>query len=316
MSNHIQDQDETSEKSVACDGDDAINTLEWLPPDRSPRLKCWKTIDFDAWRSLAHDICSANPGIGSPLLTAIARLALCWKRLRDDYLSWFIPQGPPGTHAHVHYSQPADKEVKKDILEAMAVDYEAALVFLDTALDLTARGFGVLTGLAISSWKTLVTEAEKTSSSWMSDNLKGVVKGLQRGALYTRNMAIVHPRENHTITWWDNTGNITHVRVPIISCEEAVLLELDDFWHRVMAVREECHVGDDGLPAWRFVEFIDLFCAAQFDDADRRLLFDFREKIGFASPGTYVIAPAVDMFVSELVAFRNGLSSEEGGKNG
>ena len=113
MDEQIKDQTKTEEMPVAGDNNGASITLEWLPPVQSPRLKCWQANDFDTWRILANDILVSKPGIGSPLLASISRLDLCWRRLRDDYLNWFIPQGPLGTHAHVHYSTPEDKMIKE-----------------------------------------------------------------------------------------------------------------------------------------------------------------------------------------------------------
>jgi len=95
------------------------------------------------------------------------------------------------------------------------------------------------------------------------------------------------------ITRWDNTGNVTHIRLPIVPASEEAVRELDAMWHRLQRVRDGVSVGKD-LPGWQVVQFLDDSSGPHLDDADRKQLFKLREAIGYAYPTANRVGTAVN----------------------
>jgi len=122
----------------------------------------WAPINWDRWDALAWVIDEVDSGAANNLTGTLPKLATSWERLWQDLNDLFMA-GPRGTYAHHHYRSPIDPE-RANILVACVVDYESALLFLDTALDATARGFGASGAVPVRRWKDSVNVAEAGDS--------------------------------------------------------------------------------------------------------------------------------------------------------
>ena len=218
--------------------------LEWRPPEHSPRLKCWAPFPVDLLGLIGASLGRANETLTVALVETETRLALCIERLKGSYLEWFEPMGPPGVHAHLHYRSPQDPARRAAIQSAMVVDYEAALVFLDVALDQVAQAVGLFAGVK-SSWRSLVQLSElplEARPSWMSEDLARSIRQLQRTALYARNKAVVHPLGHYVVTRTDETGNVTYLRTPTIAPDEATLANLTRMSRKHLDLRDDVRI--------------------------------------------------------------------------
>jgi len=71
---------------------------------------------------------------------------------------------PPGNPRPPPLPLPPIDPERANILVACVVDYESALLFLDTALDATARGLGASGAVPVRRWTDLVNVAEDGDS--------------------------------------------------------------------------------------------------------------------------------------------------------
>jgi len=259
----------------------------------------WQPINIDRWTALAAATASADQYGADNLVAALARLRVSWGRLRDDLESLFAPSGPVGTHAHHHYHAPADPERRESVLAACVVDYESALLFLDIALDLSARCVGAMTHSNVKRWKHHVTAAEKPDSDY-PDEIRRRILYLQRTVLYARNVAVAHPQDHIGFVRYDNVGNITFCRM-VREPDAALMPKLDELLHRV---RPE--VSDDGHVGVTIDPHLALTWIGSnsglLNEADRKTFTDLRGALGYWLPGPYEVAPAVDALVEDFIA--------------
>jgi tetratricopeptide (TPR) repeat protein len=262
------------------------------------RLMSWRAINFDRWTAFAYAVVEADPGAGNDLMSAIPRLRLSWERLRDDLRDLFLPSGPVGTHAHEHYHPPFGPDEYQRVLTACVTDYESALLFLDVALEVTARGVGAASGLPIAKWMDLVKLAEQGDDR-ISESLIDHMLYLQRVLLYARNYAIAHPGGQLATVSHDNVGNIMYWRVPS-EVDSSLLAEADELLHRVRPeIQDRFHVGSDISP-YHALTWIGSR-AAELGPGDRKLFEKLRAGLGYWLPGPHEIADNVNAALEELI---------------
>ncbi len=115
----------------------------------------WEPINWDRWDALAWVIDEVDSGAANNLTGTLPKLTTSWERLRQDY--------------------------------------ESALLFLDTALDATARGLGASGAVPVRRWTDLVNVAEAGDS--LSTETNRDILYLQRTVLFSRNKGIAHPND-------------------------------------------------------------------------------------------------------------------------
>ena len=269
-------------------------------------LLSWKPVNFDRWLCLAGATSDITPVQASNLVAAIERMRLSWDRLRDDLGEFFVPSGPPGTHAHHHFHAPADPGVRERVLNACAADYETFLVYLEIALQLSTRCVSGPAGLAMQNWKTLA-EAAARGDPGLATHARDQILYLQRTVLYARHKGIVHPRDHISLVSFDNVGNITFWRVAP-EPDDTLLAELNTLLHQIRPeIRPDAEVGRD-IPVHLALTWVGSV-ASRVTDPGR--LETLRDGLGYTLPGPYEVAPAVDAMVN---AFIDALPLTEFGK--
>lgn len=176
----------------------------------------WAPIDFEGWTSIPDTARPFDAHAESNLRDALSKLSLCWNRLRSDIENLFIPSGPVGSHAHDHYHPPDDPAEKQAVLRACSVDFESALVFLRVAADLSIRCLGgtvPFSELANPGWARFAKQAA-SDPSWPSKEINGSTLFLERTVFSARNLAVVHPAHQVSVTRFDNVGNLIFFRRP------------------------------------------------------------------------------------------------------
>ena len=238
-----------------------------------------------------------DSGAASNLTGTLPKLVTSWERLRQDLNDLFIPVGPWGTHAHHHYRSPIDPE-RANILVACVVDYESALLFLDTALDATARGLGASGAVPVRRWTDLVNVAE-AGDSFSTETNRDILY-LQRTVLFSRNKGIAHPSDELVEVTHDSFGNITFWRLRETP-DWSRLGELDALLHRTRPdIRLDAHVGLHVSP-----ELALTWIGGQAGDLtpeDRKLFEQLRAGLGYWLPGPYDVAPTVNRFLEGVIA--------------
>lgn len=263
------------------------------------RLMSWRPINCDRWSALAAVTASADQYGADNLIAALARLRVSWERLRNDLEELFVPSGPVGTHAHHHYHAPVDPEQRESVLAACVVDYESALLFLDIALDLSARCVGALTHSNVTRWKHHVTAAEKPDSGY-SGEVRRRILYMQRTVLYARNFAVAHPQDHTGFVRYDNVGNITFCRM-VREPDAALMPKLDELLHRARPeMSDDHHVGVTIDPHLALTWIGSN--SGLLNESDRKAFTDLREALGYWLPGPYEVAPAVDALVEDFIA--------------
>ena len=279
--------------------------LEWRPPEQSPRLKSWAPCPSEFMGTIAASLGPENQPLTIGLIETHNRLALCSERLKQSYLEWFDPMGPPGSHAHVHYRSPQDEHRRSTIQSAMVVDYEAFLVFLDVALELHARAVGVFVGREKMTWKHMLQAAEEESAArpaWLPAETARAVRHLQRTAIYARNKAVVHPRLHYVAVRTDETGNISYLRLPTRPPSQVMLTELDGLLRRHYQLRENAEIGRNGFAPVIGISLLDKI-SGDLDDAERKSLEHLRDGVGYELPSVREIAETMDTLFSGLVEY-------------
>lgn len=270
--------------------------------DAVSKLLSWKPINFSRWKALAWAMNDADAGAANDLAGTVPKLQLSWERLRKDLDDLFVPAGPPGTHSHEHFHAPLDPQDRADVLNACVVDYESALVFLDTALDASARGVGTAATLNVTSWSAFIKLVEHGAP--LSKEAAEAALYLQRTVLYARNKAVTHPKGHIAEVTLDNVGNVTFWRLseqPDLSR----LPELDGLLHRVRPdMKVDAHVGQHIRPELALTWIGSR--AGQLGSSDRKLFEELRAGLSFWLPGPYEIAPAVDRIVEALIGLLPG----------
>jgi tetratricopeptide (TPR) repeat protein len=261
------------------------------------RLTSWRPINFDRWTAIAYATQEADVGAHNDLMLALPSLRMTWERLRDDIHNLFQPAGPPGTHAHEHYHPPFEPDEHERVLTACATDYASALLFLDIALDATARGVGAAAGLQVDNWIALVKLAE-AGDDRIGDRLASRVLYLQRTVLYARNKAVAHPSGELTTVSHDNVGNVIFWRLTT-RAEPTLLVQADELLHTLRPeIDANVHVGPD-IPPHLAATWI-ASRAADLTARDRQLFERVRAGLGYWLPGPYEIADNVNAAIDEL----------------
>lgn len=270
-----------------------------MVPPGTGRLLSWRPINCDRWLALAAATAVADPYGSANLATAVARLRASWERLGSDLLDLFVPSGEPGTHAHHHYHAPIDPEQRERVLSACAADYDAALVFLDVALELSTRCTARAAGSKVDTWKALVKMAENPTGP-LAAEVRERILYLQRTVLYARNFAVAHPLDQLGVVRFDNVGNITFCRM-VERIDTDVVPQLDDFLHRLRPDIAEAHGVGQAIEPHLALTWIGSI-AGTLNDADRKAFGDLRGALGFWLPGPYEVAPAVNAMVDDFAA--------------
>jgi len=257
------------------------------------KLLSWQPINFDRWNALAWVIDELDRGAANNLASTLPKLRFAWLRLREDLDRLLVPAGRPGTHAHAHYHSPVDPAERADAITACVVDYETALLFLDTTLDATARGVGTASSLGFSGWSGLVKAAEQ--GKVLTATVAEDVLYLQRTALYARNKGIVHPQEHIVELTHDNVGNVIFWRLAV-NPDLSRMAELDDLLHDVRpdipgTVRTHPHLALTWIGS----------VAGRLTESQRRLFEDLRRALGYWLPGPYEVAPTIDRVVEAMI---------------
>lgn len=262
-----------------------------------PSVLGWKALPTKRWDAVAWVLSAYDDGAANNLSGAVPKLRLAWTRLGEDLERFFIPSGPPGTHAYSHYHPPVDPDARRELVDACVVDYESALLFLDVALDATARGLAAASGLSCPTWKRLVALAEGGRS--LSPQLAEDVLYLHRTVLWARNKAIAHPKDHLLEVSWDAVGNLSFWRLsPAFSVTD--LTRVDQLLHRVRPdIPPNAQVGQ-GVPVYLALTWIGT-CAGTLSADDRRLFEDLRSALGYQLPPPHEIADAVSRFLEGVV---------------
>jgi tetratricopeptide (TPR) repeat protein len=191
-----------------------------------------------------------------------------------------------------------DPDKRRELVDACVVDYESALLFLDVALDATARGLGAASGLASSAWPRLVVLAENGHS--LPPRLAEDVLYLQRTVLWARNKAIVHPQDHMLEVSWDTVGNLSFWRIsPSLNGSDAT--RLDELLHRIRPDLPTTAQVGNGVPAYMALTWIGAR-AGTLSTADRKLFEELRTALGFQLPPPPAIAAAIERFLEGVVA--------------
>ena len=243
-------------------------------------LLSWRPVNFDRWLCLAGATSDATPVQASNLVAAIGRMRVSWDRLRDDVGEFFVPSGPPGTHAYHHFHAPADPGIRERVLDACAADYETFLVYLEIALQLSTRCASGPAGLAMQNWKTLA-EAAARGDLGLAVRARDEILYLQRTVLYARHKGIVHPRDHISLVSFNNVGNITFWRVAP-EPDDRLLAELNALVHQVRPeIRPDAQVGRD-IPVHLALSMVGSV-ASRVADPER--LEALRDGLGYTLPG-------------------------------
>lgn len=87
-----------------------------------------------------------------------------------------------------------DPEERSRVTASCVLDYETALLFLDTALTLSARCVAAATSTSYSDWIKLVRAAERGDEGLPLAARRQILY-LQRTVLFARNKGVAHPLE-------------------------------------------------------------------------------------------------------------------------
>jgi len=285
--------------------------LEWRPPEFSPRLKTYADFPVEMLSTIGASLGHGDVALTLAIGETTNRIAVCWTRLKDSYLEWFEPMGPPGVHAHLHYRSPQEPVRRSVVQSSMVVDYEASLIFLDVAFDLIAQAVGKVVGRTMS-WQKLLAEAEKPDAEraeWLSTDVARAVRQIQRTVLYARNYAVAHPGHHYVVLRTDNTGNVTYLRLPVDQPGPEVIARLDALLRSKHPVRDNFRIdpsiadsSNDAVPPWLPIAWLDRI-AGDLDDAERRELQELRELVGYTLPSVREIAEASETLLSGLVQY-------------
>lgn len=285
--------------------------LEWRPPEFSPRLKTYAEFPIEMLRTIAASLGPDNASLTLAIGETISRVAVCWTRLKNSYLEWFEPMGPPGIHAHLHYRSPQDPIRRSAVQSSMVVDYEASLIFLDVAFDLTAQAIGKFIGRPMT-WQKLLAEAEKSDGDreeWLASEVARSIRQIQRTVLYARNYAVAHPGSHYVGLRTDNTGNVTYLRLPVEQPSSDAIARLQALLSSKYSLRENFKVdptivesSGDAVPPWLPIAWLDKV-AGDLGSAQRIELGQVRELVGYSLPSVREIAEASDTLLSGLVEY-------------
>ncbi|WP_152648563.1 hypothetical protein [Streptacidiphilus anmyonensis] len=277
--------------------------IEWRPAEASPRLKCWAAFPVDLLGTIGTSLGPDHEPLTIAIYETQRRIVLCSQRLKQAYLEWFQPSGPPGMHAHVHYQSPRDEPKRSTIESSMVVDYEAYLVFLDVALDLAAQAIGVLINDPKMNWKKLLKLAEQEPlPEWLSNDSAHAVRHLQRTALYARNNAVVHPKLLYSVVRTDNTGDVSYMRLPTVPPTEEMLTSLNNLVHRHFDLVEGARVGVNGFGPVIAMSLLDR-ASSKLSDDERKEVDGLRRTVGYTLPSVRDIAEAAETFLAGIVTF-------------
>ncbi|HET6916361.1 MAG TPA: hypothetical protein VFH56_09770 [Acidimicrobiales bacterium] len=292
--------------------------LEWRPPEFSPRLKSYGEFPIEMLGTIAASLGRDNEYLTLAIGETAHRIAVCWTRLKDSYLEWFEPMGPPGLHMHIHYRSPQDPMRRSIVQSSMVVDYEAALVFLDVTFELTAQAIGTFVGRPLT-WQKLLAEAEKPDADleeWLHPDVARSIRHIQRTVLYARNKAIVHPGRHYVGLRTDNTGDVTYLRVPMETPDAHSLTRLEALLRSRYELREGLAVDPtivetkgNAVPPWMVITWLDKV-AGDLGDAERIELQELRELVGYSLPSIRDIAEVSDTFLSGIVQSFGDLALE------
>lgn len=285
--------------------------LEWRPPEFSPRLKTYAEFPVDMLGTIAASLGRDNVPLTLAIGETMSRIAVCWTRLKQSYLEWFEPMGPPGLHAHIDYRSPQDPIRRSIIQSSMVVDYEASLIFLDVAFDLTAQAVGKFVGRPMS-WQKLLAEAEKPGAAreeWLYPEVARAIRQIQRTVLYARNKAVAHPGSHYVGLRTDNTGNVTYLRIPVEQPSANIVTRLEALLRAKYSLRDGAKLdasvveaSGDVVPPWLAITWLDKI-AGDLDDAERVELQQLRELVGYALPSVREIAETSETLLSGLVRY-------------
>lgn len=225
-------------------------------------------------------------------------MQVSWERMAEDLNQLFVPSGPPGTHAAHHFHSPSDPTVRARVQASVVTDYESALMYMDTALNLSVQRLRTVGDHPYKDWGDLVKAAEKGQYG-LATEARDTILYLQRTPLYVRNNAIVHPGALLPLTGFDNVGNLFLHNVSTVVPSDAQMEELNNLVHEVLPwVRDDAKVGDMISP-WMALNWLG---TAAFNVDDWPLLNKLRQTFGFLLPGAQEIGPQVDRMVDHFIA--------------
>jgi hypothetical protein len=191
------------------------------------------------------------------------------------------------------------------------VDYEASLIFLDVAFDLTAQAVGKFIGRPLS-WQKLLAEAEKSDTDrgeWLAPDVARSIRQIQRTVLYARNYAVAHPGSHFVSLRTDETGNVTYLRIPVEKPGSDVIARLETLFLSKRSLREGVTIdasiveaSGDAIPPWLVITWLDKI-AGDLDNAERVELQQLRELVGYALPTVREIAETSDTLFTSLVQY-------------
>lgn len=263
-----------------------------------PTRLSWKPINFRRWNSLALVLQEIGGESTANLSRAILGMKVSWERLGEDLDRLFLPSGPDGTHAAHHFHPPPDPAVREQVLAEAAADYETALMYLDTALQLSVEYLGTAAGQPYQDWKRLFRAAEAGDPGLATD-ARDIILYLQRTPLYVRNDAIVHPGTLLPVTTFDNVGNLSFLRLSSATPTAEQVAQLDELLHRSRPeFRDDAKVGAEIDPTMA----LNWLGMVSHRVDDWRLLNELRETFGFLLPGAQEIGPRVDAMVDHFIA--------------
>lgn len=268
-----------------------------------PTRLSWKPINFDRWVSLGVATAGNEIAVADGMISAVNRMRLAWERLASDLDRLFLPSGRVGSHAHHDFHAPADPAERQAVLDACAVDYETALVYLEVALQLTTRLVSAAARWPYQNWKTLEKAAERGDPGIATD-ARDIILYLARTPLHARHKAVIHLHEHVSVGRFDNVGNLTFSRL-VEKPDRTLLEELDRLMHEVRPeIKDTARVGAD-IPADIALTLIGAVASKVRDPGRLNYL---REHLGYSLPGPCEVAPAVDAMVDAFIAALPGNS--------
>jgi hypothetical protein len=266
-------------------------------------LKRWAPFPVDLLGTIGASLGRDHEPLTIAIIETEHRIGMCSERLKQAYLDWFQPMAAPGLHGHIHYQSPRDEPRRSLIQSSMVVDYEAYLVFLDVALDLTAQAIGVFIGDQKMTWKKLLKLSEQNPlPEWLANDTAHAVRHLQRTALYARNHAVVHPKLLYAAVRTDETGNVSYMRLPTTPPTTQMLAAVDGLLRKYYELREGAKVGEDGFEPVVAMAQLDRI-SSRLSEEDRVELGGLRRDVGYMLPTVRDVVEATDTFLSGIIVY-------------